>query len=307
MILLSEGIIKFIGIKNTETPPRGLSVRELNEALNKALITLKEELKHDLYSVIVIGSISRPSEYVDGLSDTDMIVISARRPSTAERYRILENLSGFRVNLFFLKPEDVIKIIKSGYPLAWRLFYDSKTLYDNGTLERILKNTQPVINECTISVLKKSSLVALSVAVENYFIGYFTEGINWLHKSLKYGAQWLLAHNGLIPTSDAEIIELLKSVEVPPLVISCFEKLVFVRKRKRISNLMLRPLINTTVRALCLIYDVKGSDWTMVEMKMREMMVDGVLTKISAVLEENKLKWNVWILRRGVKVKEVIE
>ena len=282
-------------------------MRRLSDALNKALVALKEELRENLHSVVAIGSASRPLEYVDGLSDIDIVAIVVRRPNTMERYKVLEGISGLRINVLFLRPDDVIEIIKSGYPLGWWLFYDSKVLYDDGTLERILKDNKPVVNNYTMNVLKKSSLTALSLAAENYFLGYLTEGINWLHRSLRYGAQWLLAHSGSIPSSDLEITEALKKIELPPIILTCFQDLIAVRRRGRVTNWTLRLLINTTVRALCLIYDISHSDWALVEMKIREATVDGTLTKISAVIDEDRLKWIITLFKCGSRVEEVIE
>ena len=283
-----------------------LALRELDEVLNRILVALREELKENLCSVVIIGSASRPLEYVNGLSDIDIVAIVMRKPSTIERYKVLEGLSGLRANVLFLRSNDVIEIIKSGYPLGWWLFHDSIALYDNGTLDYILKSSKPVMNDYTMEVLKKSSLAALSVAVENYFMGYFIEGVNWLHKSLRYGVQWLLARNGLMPSSDQKMVESLKDVNAPPVIATCLQKLIAIRKRGKASNLTFRLLVNATVRALCLIYDVSYLDWTFVEMKMREIIADGTLMRISAMLDENKLKWVVWVMKHDLKTRKVI-
>lgn len=282
-------------------------MRELNRTLNKILLALREVLKENLCSIVVVGSASRPLEYVDGLSDIDIVTIVTRRPTTVERYKVLENLSSLRVSILFFRPREIIEIIRSGYPLGWSIFHDSIILYDNGTLDCILKNNKPIVNNYTIRVLKKSSLVALSLAIENYFLGYLTEGINWLYKSLRYGIQWLLAHNGLIPSSDLEMMKSLKDINAPPTIATCLQRLITIKKRGRALNLTFRLLTNATIRALCLIYNVNYSDWTFIEMKMREIISNGTLIRVSAIVDENKLKWTIWVMKHGLKIKRVIE
>ncbi|MGC8983520.1 MAG: nucleotidyltransferase domain-containing protein, partial [Desulfurococcaceae archaeon] len=69
-------------------------------------------------AVIVFGSAARPEDFVPGLSDVDVLIISEGEPK--QRRYCLE-LLGHRFEVSVLKLEEVLKAFEEGDPLAHML------------------------------------------------------------------------------------------------------------------------------------------------------------------------------------------
>ncbi|GEM_PF-3186980 len=269
----------------------------LSDALSGVLSALRGVLGSGLHSVAVVGEASRPDDYVDGLSDVDVIAIVDSRPGPAERYELLRRLSatGLRLSVSYLRPGDLADLLRSGHPLGWQVARDSLILYDDGTLAGLLREVGVTLNERTAEALLRASLSALCIAAESYLRGYLSESAYWLHRSLRQAAQRLcLIKLGDIPRSDAEIDEALISLGAPPAVRACFSRLAAAR-RMGISNLTVRALVASAVRSLCLLLDLSSPDWALVEAEAVEAMASGPLVRIGVSVEGRRLRWRVLV------------
>jgi predicted nucleotidyltransferase len=71
----------------------------------------------DVRSIVVFGSAARPEDFVEGVSDVDVLVLAAGEPR--ERHCTLELGEGLRVEAVVLKPEELVKLAEEGDPLAF--------------------------------------------------------------------------------------------------------------------------------------------------------------------------------------------
>ena len=279
----------------------------IEKILNNIVNDLKSSLGNNIKSIIIFGPISRLEDFILGLSDINMVVIVKEKPSIKKRYNVISRYARYRLNILFLDVKNLIDILKSGYPIGYWLVYDSKILYDDSTFRMIIEKIRPIINEYTKESLFKLSLVALSLAAENYFSGFFLEAINYLYYSLKHAIEWAcLIKFNLIPTSNRQIKEFLAKMSYPIMVRLCFNKLISLRKRGEVSQFSFRTLANSVIKSLCNIFNIRASDWVYIEMKIRDLLRESSLSKIRVSIDKGKLIWEVYIATLNrIKVEKI--
>ena len=72
----------------------------------------------DVRSVVVFGSAVRPEDFVEGVSNVDVLVLAGGEPR--ERHCTLELGEGLRVEVVVLKPEELVKLAgRAGSSSSW--------------------------------------------------------------------------------------------------------------------------------------------------------------------------------------------
>jgi predicted nucleotidyltransferase len=198
-------------------------------------------VSEDVCSVIVFGSAARPSDFVPGVSDIDVLVLVRKAP----KRRVYDlGFMDTRVHLELFTPEELDRMVKEGSPLGFMIRY-SVVLLDRGCLSMI--RSRPRITEYTIRILRRSVLVALGLAIESYYIGMPRESASHLYHSMRHLIRYLYSLSGDaegFPVSDEELLS-----QGPEDLRSSFKKLIEMRRGETDAN-ELRETIEEAVELI---------------------------------------------------------
>jgi len=154
----------------------------------------------DVRSVIVFGSAARPEDFVEGVSDVDVLVLVAGEPR--ERHYTLE-LEGQRVDIVVLRAEELARLAEEGDPLAF-MVERGLVLVNDGTFSRL--ELKPRVTERTVSVLRRSAVVALGLALENLLRGNPLRAVHHAYHAVRHAVRCKAAlASGYVPISDREV------------------------------------------------------------------------------------------------------
>ena len=153
-------------------------------------------------SIVVFGSAARPEDFVKGVSDVDVLVLTRDEPSR-RRYSFV--VSDSRVNVVVFTVDEFRKLVEHGNPLAF-ILKRHVVLYD-GCSKFILK-LKPKITEHTKYVLRKSIFAALGLSLESYyFLEDYVKALSHLYHSLRHLIRYKASLYGKFPISDQEVCE----------------------------------------------------------------------------------------------------
>ena len=195
-------------------------------------------VSEDVCSIVVFGSAARPSDFVPGVSDIDVLVLVKRAP---ERRVYNLDFMDTRVYVELFTPEELDQMIEKGSPLGFMLKY-SVVLLDQGCLSMV--RSRPRITEYTVKTLRRSVLVALGLAIESYYMEMPRESASHLYHSVRHLIRYLYLLSGDaegFPVLDEEL--LLRS---PEDLRGLFKKLIEMRRREVDMN-ELREAIEETI------------------------------------------------------------
>jgi predicted nucleotidyltransferase len=195
-------------------------------------------VSEDICSVIVFGSAARPSDFVPGVSDVDVLVLVRRDP----RRRIYDlDFMGTEIHVQLFTPEELDKMVGEGSLLGFMLKY-SVVLLDRGCLSMV--RSRPRVTELTVKSLRRSTLAALGLAIESFYLGMLKESTSHLYHSIRHLIRYLYTLSGDLegfPVSDEELL-----IRSPEDLRSFFRKLIEMR-RKEISTDELREAIEEAI------------------------------------------------------------
>ncbi|MBO3800603.1 MAG: nucleotidyltransferase domain-containing protein [Candidatus Brockarchaeota archaeon] len=204
------------------------SVRGYLERSFKAIRdrVLEIEETGNVKAVIVFGSAARPEDFIRGLSDIDVLVVTEGNPGRRQySFRLCDS----EVNVTYMSVEEVMKIFSLGDPLAFMLHGDSIILKDEGAISSLIA-VKPILTEHTLRVLKGSSFVALGLAIESYFHEDHKNSISHAYHAVRYLARYKTLEKdreaGRFPISNREVSEVLDGK-----LLNLFTKLVEVRDK----------------------------------------------------------------------------
>ena len=198
-------------------------------------------VSEDVCSIVVFGSAARPSDFVPGVSDIDVLVLVKRAP---ERSVYNLNFMDTRVHVELFTPEELDQMIERGSPLGFMLKY-SVVLLDRGCLSMV--RSRPRITEYTMKTLRRSILAALGLAIEHYYLEMLRESASHLYHSIRHLIRYLYSLSGDaegFPVSDEELLS-----RSPEDVRGLFKKLVEMRRREVDVN-ELREAIEETIEVI---------------------------------------------------------
>lgn len=169
------------------------SVREYLERAFKAIKdrVLGIEETGNVKAVIVFGSAARPEDFVRGLSDIDVLVVTEGNP---DRRQYSFRLWDSEVNITYMSVEEVVKMFSLGDPLAFMLHGDSIILKDEGAISDLIA-VRPTVTEHTLRVLRGSSLVALGLAIESCFHEDYKNSISSVYHAVRHLARYKTLEN----------------------------------------------------------------------------------------------------------------
>jgi len=181
----------------------------------------------DVRSVVVFGSAARPEDFVEGVSDVDVLVLAAGEPR--ERHCTLELGEGLRVEVVVLKPEELVKLAEEGDPLAF-MVKRGVVIADDGTFASL--RLEPRVTERTVSVLRRSAVVALGLALENLLRGDPLRAVHHAYHAVRHAVRYRAAlERGCVPISDREVSEAGGGAA------EAFNALASLRRGKRVDRL----------------------------------------------------------------------
>jgi predicted nucleotidyltransferase len=181
-------------------------------------------VSEDICSVIVFGSAARLSDFVSGVSDVDVLVLVRREPK--KRVYDLEFM-GTEIHVQLFTPEELDKMIYEGSPLGFMLKH-SVVLLDRGCLSMV--RSRPRVTEFTVRSLRRSTLAALGLAIECFYLGMLKESASHLYHSIRHLIRYLYTLSGdaeSFPVSDEELL-----ARSPEDLRSLFRKLIEMRRRE---------------------------------------------------------------------------
>ena len=154
----------------------------------------------DVRSVVVFGSAARPEDFVEGVSDVDVLVLVAGEPR--RRHYTLE-LEGQRVDVVVLRAEELVRLAEEGDPLAF-MVKRGLALVDDGTFSAL--KLEPRVTERTLDTLRRSALAALGLALENLLKGASLRAVHHAYHAVRHAARYKAAlTSGYVPISDKEV------------------------------------------------------------------------------------------------------
>ena len=182
--------------------------KEFIDKIIQSLIHMLPSLKiyGDPRSVIVFGSAVRPTDFVKGVSDVDVLIITKGRPK--RRHYQLE-IYETEINISFMSIDEVYNVFRKGYPLAFILYKDSRVIMDDGAFSSLISTLRPKVTEHTLRTLRRSSFVALILGLEKYFYGLYRGAISHAYHAVRHMARYKACLKGInaddFPISDAEV------------------------------------------------------------------------------------------------------
>jgi predicted nucleotidyltransferase len=222
-----------------------LSIKEYLEHAFQVVKEIVKELKEteDVRAVVVFGSAVRPEDFIIGLSDIDVLVVTGEEPKKAySRSVFCESV----VDLTSMSIDRVRRIFELGSPLAFLLYGEGRVLADDGTFASIV--LKPVVTEYTLKVLRGSTFTAIGLALEAYFNEDYGKSVSHAYHAVRH----LIRYEALLRDRDASAFPLSdedakeKSNEV---LRNLFVKLVNMRKRsadKETCRKILDEVLSTT-------------------------------------------------------------
>lgn len=237
---------------------------------------------------MVFGSAVRPEDYVEGVSDIDLLVIVDDELLSEDTLCLREP----DLSLVFASPARLRGLFDRGYPLAWMLIYDSRVLYDDGTL-LAMGLQRPPFTELTRSILGRSILAALGLGVEQLFAGFHTHCLSHFYHSLRHALRLrALEKFGVFPCSDREV---LATIQGSPARL--FDRLVALRKREEACESTSREVLEELLKALHVVSDLKIPSLSGLEEKLEEKVHGGAeLGLIRVEIVNNRVVWVLEVL-----------
>ncbi|RLE80720.1 MAG: hypothetical protein DRJ51_05295 [Thermoprotei archaeon] len=236
-------------------------MEQFEQMLNRVKRRLQQEIGDDLHSIVVYGSGSRLEDFSEIYSDLNILVIVSKKPEKFAHFTLIEEFRRPSLNLAFFTPQEFEFLLSDGHPLAYLALYDGRVLFDDGLISKYLEE-RPKPGLKTSNYLKSYSLTWFSIALENYFKGYWLDVPNYLYKAIRDAVRSLAVKSmNSIPSSDQEIISSISSLisagDKARDIVSLFSTLKRFRLRARPSRLGVQVLLLKALDALSELYGVK--------------------------------------------------
>lgn len=183
--------------------------RPLEVASKFSEVLLKDErVRHRIRSIVAFGSVNRPSDFLKGLSDIDVLVIVDRGSGSLEsQIRRLASSVDYSLSPVVLSCREFVSMLKAGSPGAL-LMLKGTVFHDKGAFSRVRKaEFRPT--EQTVKTSIDHAFRALSISINDYFSGLdLCESINCAYHCARHALRALIVkETGAMPMSDWEIIQ----------------------------------------------------------------------------------------------------
>ena len=233
-------------------------LRRIMPAVKDLLRTI-EELE-DVKSAVLFGSVTRPQDFVVGVSDIDLLVVTSRKPS--RRY-YNSRADDTEINAVVMSGEELKEAFERGDPLALMVYRSRRVLEDDGTFASIAAS-KPEVTKHTLRVLRRSVLAALGLALEAYLLGSYRKAVSHAYHSLRHLARYKASLGGVdadgFPLSDAEVEECLAGRAR-----GLFAELAALRRRRDVSREACLRVLSETIKVASLELGLKAPSLLAVE------------------------------------------
>jgi predicted nucleotidyltransferase len=166
-----------------------------------------ERVRHRITSIVAFGSANKPSDFLKGLSDIDVLVMVDRRSRSLEsQIRRLASSVDYSLSPVLLSRRKFVSMLKAGDPGAL-LMLEGTVFYDKGAFSRARKaGFRPT--EQTVKTSIDHAFRALSISINDYFSGLdLCESINCAYHCARHALRALTVKEiGAMPVSDREVI-----------------------------------------------------------------------------------------------------
>jgi len=181
--------------------------RPLETASKFSEVLLEDErVRRRIMSIVAFGSVNRPSDFLEGLSDIDVLVIVDRRSRSLEsRIRRLAS-SDHSLSPVLLSRREFVSMLKAGSPGAL-LMLEGTVFHDKGAFSRAREaGFRPT--EQTVKTSIDHAFRALSISINDYFSGLdLCESINCAYHCARHALRApIVKETGAMPVSDREVI-----------------------------------------------------------------------------------------------------
>lgn len=249
-------------------------------------------------SIIVFGSAARPEDFVKGVSDVDVLVLTKDEPSRRHYSFMVENSE---VNVVFYTVDEFRELVECGNPLAFILKY-RVVLHDD--CSKFLLKLKPKVTEHTKYVLRKSIFTALGLSLESYYVlDDYKKALSHLIHSLRHLIRYKASFKGEFPVSDEELSKYCTGT-----LKNLYFRLSNLRRGKFAGN-DLKRLIDETIRVITERLNLKATYLKDLESKAKGNMIlisagesNGYLAFRIEMLEDNRRRV---IEIRGKEIREV--
>lgn len=267
----------------------------------KSLIKILNGLK-EVKSIVIFGSAARPDDFVPGVSDVDVLVVTTVKPSERLYYEL--EISGYRVNISTFDVDGLRRVFEAGDPLGFMLKY-SVVILDDGTFSS-LSSMKLRITEHTRGVLRRSIFVALGLAVEKYFYESYGESISHTYHAVRHLVRYKACFENnpeKFPISDREVYNFSGDV-----LRRLYKQLVDCRRRD-LSRSDVAVKLNKTIKVIASELNLKTA-----KLKDLEKIVKDSVEVVTAYESEGYIIFRLEVVEnykirafevKGSKVEEV--
>ncbi|NHV06084.1 MAG: hypothetical protein HA495_01950 [Thaumarchaeota archaeon] len=266
----------------------------VNEYLKRCFDAIEEKIKkikekEKVKSIMVFGSAVRPEDFVVGLSDIDILVVTTKEHG--ERGYSLKVCES-EVNIIVIGIEEMKRIFKVGDPLSFILYRESKILEGDSEVSSIITN-KPHITERTLKVLRDSTFVALELAIESYFHENYKEAISHAYHAVRHLARYNALKRDLdFPISNEEVKKVLEGQ-----MKDLFIKLTLARKAY-VDKESCKEILEKTIEAIALELNLKYPSLSFIERKISGELTtvvakeikDSIVVRVEVVNSEGELR-----------------
>jgi predicted nucleotidyltransferase len=138
----------------------------------------------DVREVIIFGSAARPGDFVPGLSDVDVLVVTEEAPRRRS-LRFHHEIGSYevRVEATLYSIDEIERLADEGSTLTHMLRHSTQ-VYVRG--DSVVARPKPRITDHTLQVLRHSTLAALGLALQAYFYGEYRRSVHHTYHSIRH-------------------------------------------------------------------------------------------------------------------------
>ncbi len=244
-------------------------------------------------SVIIIGSASRPEDYVEGLSDIGIILFTTQEEKNKAKHIWWKLISIPNITATIMTEDILAEICRNGDPLCFLIVKDSITICGEDELDKILKNVKLRVTENTLQLLKQKSIASLGLALTSFFTNDNLMALNHSYHALRSAIRFKALEKGYgMPISDKQVIEICTILGLRDI---CWTYQALIEYRKQKTKLKIWQL-DIICKAIEYLLREKIPSASSVYVKIRNLG-----TPIGIIRYEDKA-WKIELIKNGKRL-----
>ena len=272
----------------------------LEKVFKEIKLRAVKEYGDSLLLIIVFGSATRIEDFVPELSDVDvLLVVDDDCPLERIRFSEYYSLESVKVSLITMRKSEFEESANIGTPLSHWAKLDSRMLYySSPNVIKWFESIEPRLTDYTVSVFRRSAVVAYGIAAEYFFMNVWRRVLHHLYHSIRHALRYRSSLElRVVPASNREVKLMAKKLKLHEAV-ELFEELVRVRARRKASFEVANRAMDRASIILSDLLNVKFPRWLHMHSLLK--LLDEV-SAISYEIEDDRVRANalVWIKSRG--------